>query len=44
MKKVLLEEIYYIINDKLDFLDVIFETLKNEIKKDEDKYNNKIKK
>lgn len=44
MKKVLLSEIDYIINDKLYFLDIIFSSLKNDLKKDEDKYNNKIKK
>jgi hypothetical protein len=44
MKKVLLKEIDYIINDKLYFLDIMFESLKNDIKKDEEKYNNKIKK
>lgn len=44
MKKVLLSEIDHIIDDKLYFLDIIFESLKNDLKKDEDKYNNKIKK
>lgn len=44
MKTILLNEINYIIDDKLYFLDVIFECLKKELKNDEDEYNNKIKK
>lgn len=44
MKKIVINEIDEIIEHKLYFLDVIFPTLKNELKKDEKIYNDKIKK
>lgn len=44
MKVELLKEIDFIIEHQLYFLDVIFPTLKNDLKEDEDKFNNKINK
>lgn len=44
MRTELIKEIDYIIDNKLYFLDVIFSSLKNDIKNDENKYNNKIDK
>lgn len=43
MKNVIIEEIDNIIDNKLYFLDIVFSSLKTEIKNNEDKYKDKIK-